>query len=456
MAIGSIIWRLEDVSRRRMRVNDVAAQTTARVLRRVSWFLAMILFVNTLDRVNVSFASLAMNQELGLDPRQYGLGVSLFFVSYIGLQLPAMALAERLGLVRAIGAMAIAWGVVSTAMSLMQGPMSYYVLRLLLGAMEAGVSPAIILYISRWAPAAVTARFVGLTALALPASFIFGAPVSGLIMTELNGAIGLSGWRWMYLVEGLLPVGLGLMTFFWLQEDASRAHWLRPDQRRWLVAQLRSEAASSDTVADTGFLARVRLVLRDRRTWALGAIMFCTSMGFYGFLYWLPQVVRMLTSSSNMVVLILSALPWLSAGTGMIVFGRSSDRRKERHFHVGIAALLAAVAMTFAALLTQPALSFVALVIAGVGVGAAQGVFYSIPISTMRGMPQMGLALAFISILGNAAGLVGASVIGTLVTVTSSFTSSIIMMAAFYLAAAITVIAIRPREGPKPGTPETR
>lgn len=222
-----------------MVMEDLGKTTTKKVLRRISLFLGLILFANTIDRVNVSFASLHMNGEIGLGPEQYGFGVGLFFVSYMVFQIPAVALAERIGLVRAIGGMAVAWGLVSASMCLIDDPASFYILRFLLGIAEAGVSPAILLYSSRWCPPEIAARFVSATALALPASFVLGAPVSGWLMTSFDGFHGLAGWQWMYLIEGIIPIGLGILTFFWLSERPRDARWLTTAQQTWLDCHVR-------------------------------------------------------------------------------------------------------------------------------------------------------------------------------------------------------------------------
>jgi ACS family tartrate transporter-like MFS transporter len=428
-------------------VQDSARQETAGiVLRRISFFLALILFANTLDRVNISFAALRMNEELGLSPEQYGFGVGLFFVSYIICQLPAMVLAERIGLVRAIGFMAIGWGLVSATMSLINSATSFYFLRLILGIMEAGVSPAILLYSSRWCAPTVTARFISSTALALPASFILGAPVSGWVITYLDGLQGWAGWRWMFLIEGGLTIALGVITFVRLDEMPKDAKWLTPAQRTWLMDAIRKAQISTASATQTTWLPRLRATVQDRRVWLLGLVMFCNSMGFYGFLYWLPQVVKMLAPrSTTLVALLASVLPWASAALGMVLVGKHSDRRQEQHVHVAVSALLAATGLTFAALVRDPSTAFIALTIAGFGVGAAQSIFYSIPITVLRGTPQIGMTLALISILANLAGLVGGNIIGVLRETTASFSAAIALLSFTYVLGAVVVFSQRPK-----------
>jgi MFS transporter, ACS family, tartrate transporter len=428
-------------------LDDIGAQTTRAILWRISYVLALLTFLNTLDRVNVSFAIITMNKDLGLDPRTYGFGVGLFFISYMAFQMPVVMLAERYGQARSIAIMVVAWGLCSAFMGLAQNKNWFYALRFLLGAIEGGSAPTVLLYTSKWAPSTLLGRFIGRNAIAMPVSFILGAPLSGWIMTRFDRLGGLEGWRWMFIVEGLGTSIVGIFAAVALDESPMQARWLNEAQRAWLRERLALDIEAHPNrpnLAKTnhGTKEKLQTLFRDTHVWWLAAAMFCITMGFYGFIYWLPQVVKMLMPQAGILtVMVVSAIPWVAAGVGMLAIGAHSDRKEERHFHIGGGAFLAALGLVLAVIASNPLLDFAALVLAGFGVGGTQGLFSSIPTQTLRGKPHAGIAFALISIFGAAAGFIGANAIGALREATGSFTSSIMFLSVIYAFGGAVIVA---------------
>jgi len=305
----------QDLTQSRHRASAIA-KATARLLP----FLALAYMVNFLDRVNVGFAALHMNADLGLSPSVFGFGAGIFFVGYILCEIPSNLALQRFGARIWIARIMISWGVVACAMSLVSGATSFYVMRLLLGIAEAGFFPGIILYLTFWFPAAERARIIGMFMAAVPLATVIGGPVSGALL-ETHGFLGLAGWQWLFIVEGLPAILLGLAALKVLDDGPEHAGWLTPDERQALSATLAAEAETS-RVAGYGDL---RAAVTRPRVLALGLLYFLMVVGLYGIGFWMPQVIGSF-GLAPLQVGFLTAIPYLFAAIAMVWWGRRSDR----------------------------------------------------------------------------------------------------------------------------------
>ena len=300
-----------------------------RTLRRIAWrllpFLGLLYIVAYLDRINISFAALQMNQDLGLSAAAYGTGAGLFFLGYVLFEVPSNLILQRVGARLWIARIMVTWGLISMAMALVRSETSFYLLRFLLGVAEAGFFPGIILYLTGWFPTSERARAVALFATATALAGLIGSPLSGALL-ELDGWWGWRGWHWLFVAEGVPAVLLGLVVLIKLPDRPDQARWLPPDERDWLNRTLQQERqAARDQTRHT-----LREALTDHRVWGLGLVYLCMVIGMYGIALWLPQMLRALTAADDFTLGLLNALPFLAAGVGMVVIGWHSDRRGER------------------------------------------------------------------------------------------------------------------------------
>nr|WP_281397038.1 MFS transporter [Sphingobium boeckii] len=416
------------------------------IIQKIAYFLGIILFLSTLDRVSVSFAAKTMNVEMGFNPEIYGFGVGLFFITYMLFQMPGVILAKRKGPAWTLAMMTVMWGIVTVATGFMWNKNSFYIFRLLLGMMEGSIAPVLVLYISRWVPTSVFGRFQSRSSLALPASFILGGPISGWLITQFGDLGGLAGWRWMFIIEGLATILVGILAFRLLPERIEDAKWLNAEDGAWLVQALaRGADAPPSHGAKSPYLGNLKPGLM-LLSWS--AIFFCLCMGFYGFMYWLPQVIQMLApDSSSLQLMGLSAVPWCAATIGMLANGKLLDRTIHRSLHVGGATFIAAAGLLIAGVAPNPIVAFAGLVICGLGIGGSQTLFFSIPADKLRGRPSAGFAFACITLAGGLSGLVGANLIGVMRQATGSFTSAIFMLATVYMIGCLIMIVSGRGEG---------
>jgi ACS family tartrate transporter-like MFS transporter len=349
-----------------------------RAIRKITWrlipFLMLLYFVAFLDRINVGFAALTMNKDLGLTSQVFGLGSGIFFLGYFAFEVPSTVILHKVGARFWIGRIMITWGLVSVAMVFTRGPISFYILRFLLGLAEAGFFPGIILYLSYWFPAnhrsTVTAMFMA----AAPAAGFIGSPVSGALM-QLNGLLSLRGWQWLFLVEGIPALLLGLITFHFLTDRPADAVWLTADERNWLSqAILREQTDIKDPRSHSAWRA-----LADWKVLTLSLAYFGTSAGLYTIGFWAPLIVKALGFSVFHVGLLL-AIPNLIAVIGMVLWSRNSDRTGERYWHAAIACVIAAVGMAVVARAGSSAiLAITGLSLTAFGVSAAKPPLWILP-----------------------------------------------------------------------------
>ena len=394
-----------------------------KVTRRIVPLVMLLYFVAYLDRVNIGFAALEMNSDLGISATVFGLGAGLFFIGYFLFEVPSNLMLHRVGARLWIARIMVTWGLVSAAMAFVQGPLSLYVLRFLLGVAEAGFFPGIILYLGYWFPqrhrATITAMFMA----AVPISAAVGSPISGALM-EMDGLGGLHGWQWLFLIEAAPAVLLSIVVLKYMTEDPAKANWLEADERQWLIRELevdRSGTAQAHSVVDG-----LRSLL-DPRILALGLVYFGTSAGLYALGIWAPQVIAQF-GTSGLETGLLNAIPPILALFGMIWWARHSDVTRERYAHVAIACLLAALGLFLATRATSLGWVVVALSLVNIGIAAAKPPLWALP-SQFLGGTAAAAGIAAINSIGNLGGFAGPTLIGIIKDRTGSFGGGLIAVA---------------------------
>jgi len=392
----------------------------ARVSRRLIPALFVLYVVAYVDRINVSFAALGMRRDVGLSDEAYGLGAGIFFLGYFLFEIPSNLAMHRLGARVWIARIMVSWGLVAAATMLVRGPASFCVLRFLLGATEAGFFPGMILYLTYWFPAAERARAVARFMTATAIAGVVGGPISGALLA-LGGIGGLAGWQWLFLLEALPAVALGLAVLAWLPDGPADARWLTAAERDVLVARLRAEAEPPRYT--------VRAALVHRRVWVLGSLYFSLVTGLYGVSFWLPQLIQRFGDVGNMTVGLLSAVPYVVAAGGMVVVASRSDRTAERRQHVAVAALVGAGGLVATALAPTAPLALAALSVAALEVWSTLGPFWAVATGFARGRAGAG-AIALVNSLGNLGGFVGPWLVGILKARTGGFGAPLALLSA--------------------------
>jgi MFS transporter, ACS family, tartrate transporter len=413
---------------------DPSVTAVAVLHRRLIPFLFLLYVVAYLDRVNVGFAALEMNRDLGFSAVVYGLGSGIFFVSYTLLEVPSNLMLARVGARRWIARIMCSWGLVSIGMAFVHDTLTFYLLRFLLGAAEAGFFPGIIYYLTQWFPARERAKAVALFMTGTAIAGVIGGPISSSLLL-LDGIGGLQGWQWLFVVEGIPAVLLAWVVWRRLDDRPETATWLSPRERAWLIDTLAAEAQPRD-----GAHRDMRSALASGRLWALAAIYFCIVLAFYGVSFWLPQMLQQLSHYPSAAVALISSVPYVVAAIGMVVIGARSDRTGERRWHVAIPALVGA--MGFAAAASVPpsvALSLTALSVAALGVWGALGPFWALPTAFLRGRAAAG-GVALVNAVGNIGGFVGPTLVGYARDATGNFATGLWVLAAgLVIGAAIAV-----------------
>ncbi len=410
---------------------------TAKVTRRLIPYLFSCYIVNYLDRFNISFAALEMKADLGFSDAVYGLGAGMFFAGYVIFEIPSNLILQRVGARFWISRIMLTWGALSCCMIFVRTPGSFYVLRFLLGLAEAGFLPGMIFYLTHWIPARDRARVFALFLTSTALAGVVGGPVSAALLT-LRGAEGLAGWQWLFLVEGLPAVVLGVTTFFYLADHPSAARWLSAPEQAWLAESLRAEREAKERT----YRLTLWQALTHTRVWGLCLLYFATIISFYGVAFWLPQIVQSFSGLGNAATSLISALPYLAASVGMVVVARHSDRTAERRRHVAVAALAAAAGLILGALVQgHPIVAFLALCLSATGIWSTLGPFWSLPTAFLSGTAAAG-GIALINSVGNIGGFVGPTVIGFLKETTHRFESGLLVLAASLVVAAMLALAL--------------
>ncbi|ACL62274.1 MFS transporter [Methylobacterium nodulans] len=405
-------------------MTDLETRTIRRVSRRLIPFLILCYFVAYLDRVNVGFASLTMNRDLGISATAYGLGAGLFFLTYFIFEVPSNLFLERFGARRWIARIMLSWGLISGGMAFIGGEASFYVMRLALGAAEAGFFPGIIFYLTLWFPAAYRARIVSAFMVAIPLSSLIGAPISGALL-ELDGLLGLKGWQWLYLIEAVPAVVLSVVTFFYLTDRPAEARWLPADERAWLEERMAAEEAARRGTAHHRPLTRE---IFDARVIAIAFIYFGAVALLYAFGFFLPQIIKAF-GLTNLETGFVTLVPYLVGTIGMLWWGRRSDAKRERRFHLVAALACASLGTIGAALVADPVLKMVLFSGAAFGIFAALPIVWTLPTETLAGAAAAG-AIAVVNSIGNLSGFVAPYIVGAIKDRTGDFTGGLLTISA--------------------------
>jgi ACS family tartrate transporter-like MFS transporter len=413
----------------------------ARVVRKLTWrilpFVMLLYFVSFLDRVNVGFAAMTMNQDLGLTPTMFGLGGGIFFLGYFLFEVPSNLILHKVGARIWIARVMVTWGLVSAASAFVTGPNSFYTLRFLLGVAEAGFFPGIILYLSLWFPARQRAVAAAAFMAAAPLSTAIGSPISGAIM-QMPTLFGLKDWQWLFVLEAIPAVLLGFVVLKALTDSPDKAKWLADDEKAWLIATLREERRGRESQA--GHAQGALAALRDLRVWILAMIYFGTSAGLYTLGLWAPLIIRQFGFSAFGTGA-LNAIPSVLAVIGMVWWARRSDRRGERTWHVVIPCVAAAFGLAWAGVADTAVAVVMALVVVNVGISAAKAPLWAMP-STFLSGAGAAAGIAMINSIGNLGGFVGPFAIGWLKSVTGGYAAGLYVVAASLAVSAVLTLAI--------------
>ena len=418
-------------------VVTLESSTIAKVTWRLIPSLLLLYVVAWLDRVNVGFAALQMNDDLGFSAAVYGFGAGVFFLGYALFEVPSNLVLARVGARRWIARIMVTWGVLAVGMMWVRSPTSFYVLRFLLGVAEAGFLPGIIYYLSHWYPAAQRARAVSMFMVAIPLSIVVGGPVAGLLL-GMNGVLGLKGWQWLFLLEGVPAVVGGVLVWLFLPDGPAQARWLTLKQRTWLDRSITAEQTTATARHGVGLMQ----ALVHPTVWQLALIMFACQTGSYGLSLWIPQIVKGLSGLDNLQVGLVSAIPYIGAAIGMVWIGMNSDRTGERFLHIAIPCFIAALGFAASAFLLSPVPGMIALTIAAIGDLGSRGPFWSLPGRFLASSASAG-GIALINTVGSLGGFVGPYAVGLVKDATGSFTGGMLLLAVLMLGGAIATLRLR-------------
>jgi ACS family tartrate transporter-like MFS transporter len=413
-------------------------------LRKVRWrlipFLFLLYIIAYLDRVNVGFAAIDMNRDLGFSAAVYGLGSGIFFLSYTLLEVPSNLMLARFGARVWIARIMFTWGVLSSAMIFVNSATSFYVLRFLLGAAEAGFFPGVILYLTQWFPQRERARAVGLFMTATAMAGVIGAPISSALL-RMDGTWGLHGWQWLFLIEGIPAVLLVPLVLWYMTERPADARWLSEAEREWLATEMLREQAES-----SHHIVTLRDALGTARLWIISLPYSCIVIAFYGITFFLPQIVQSMSSLGSATIVLLAAIPYVSATIGLVVVGSLSDRARERRWHVAVPCLIGATGFVLTVLApATPAVALTTLSIAAFGIWGTLGPFWAIPTALLRGTAAAG-GIALVNSIGNVGGFVGPYLMGWIRDATGGFTAGLLTLAAILVLGAVIVLRLQEPE----------
>ncbi|MEM5389630.1 MFS transporter [Paraburkholderia phymatum] len=415
------------------------------VYRKVAWRLLPLLFlcyvVAYLDRVNVGFAKLEMLANLKFSETVYGLGAGIFFLGYFVFEVPSNLILHRVGARRWIARIMITWGLLSAMMLLVKSPGSFYLLRFLLGAAEAGFFPGIILYLTYWFPAQRRGRVTSMFIAAIPVSGIIGGPLSGWILRYMSGAGGMSGWQWLFLLQGLPTVLVGLLVLKYLYDGPATAPWLAQRERNRIEADLATELASKGE-------ANVGSTLMSGRVWMLALVYFAFVSGLYGVSFWLPSIIRGMGVADPLQIGLLSAVPWVFGMLAMHLVAASADRHLEQRWHAALAALGGAAGLVLSVVLHgNQWMALASLTLATMGIMATLPVFWGLP-TMLLGGAGAAAGIALINSFGNLSGFSAPFLVGLMRDATHSTNAGLYMLAGWLVLGAVLVLFVRPMQSP--------
>lgn len=411
-------------------------------VRRISWrllpFLFLLYVVASIDRSNVAFAALQMNHDLGFSASVYGFGAGIFFVGYCLFEIPSNLILARIGARRWISRIMVSWGIVACAMMLIHSRMSFYTLRFLLGTAEAGFFPGIIFYLNHWFPSADRARAVSRFMAAIPVAGMLGGVLAGWLL-GLDGKLGFSGWQWLFLLEGLPAILLGIAVWFFLPDGPAAASWLKEDERAILVAKLQAERVAVET---THGQKSIRQALMTPLLWQLAALWFLISLCAYTFGFWAPQILKSSLGLRNTEVGFASALLTLMSVPFMLGWAAHSDRHRERRLHVALGGFVLALGFLGTAFLHNPRLAIAAQAVVWIGINIQHGPFWSLPGSLLSGTAAAG-GIALISSVAFAGGFIGPNVFGHIIDASHGYTAGLTLLAVMAVMASGIALSLR-------------
>lgn len=411
----------------------------AKVFWRIMPFLMLCYVIAYLDRVNVGFAKLQMSIDLGFSETVFGLGAGIFFLGYFLFEVPSNILMHKVGARIWIARIMITWGVLSAAFMFVSSPTQFYVLRFLLGLAEAGFYPGIILYLTYWYPSHRRAKVIAVFMSGIPVAGILGNPLSGLIMDAFHGSSGMQGWQWMFVIEAVPAVLIGLVTLFYLDNGITKSKWLSDDEKQLLQSEIDLDQKGTEHVRSFAN------IVADKRVWLMCLIYFCFVMGQYGLTLWMPTLVKATGVTGNLHIGLLSAIPFGCAIIAMNLIGRSADARRERRWHLIVPAMMGAIGFVGTAVFADnTAISIAALSLAAAGVLTCAPLFWSLPTAFLSGAAAA-VGIASINSVGNLAGFVSPYLIGYLKDLTHSGATGMYMLALMLVIGAIAVLVTSPK-----------
>ncbi len=427
-------------------------QIVAKVARRILPILLLCYFAAFLDRVNIGFAALTMNRDLGFTASQFGFGAGIFFLGYVLCELPSNLMLVRFGARVWIARILLTWGVLSALTAFVWNPPSFYAVRVLLGAAEAGFFPGMIFYMTQWFPRSDRAAMFATFNIAVPLSSMIGAPLSGLVIEHFGGLAGLAGWQWMFVLEALPAIIMGLVVLFSLPDTPQSAKFLAPEERTWLTARLVAERA----VQESAGRFTVGQALREPRVLLMCLIAVGLVTGTTGIAIWMPQFIRGF-GLTNLQTSLATAIPAAFMALAMVLVGRSADRTGERVWHAAGPFLISAAGFVLAGLSTSPLLGIVGLTIGAAGIGGASPNIWIFPTTLLTGTAAAA-GVALINSVGSTGGFFGPSIIGWMRDATGVFSGALLMLAGAMAltAAAILLLGYSMRDLMRPGALEAR
>jgi MFS family permease len=420
----------------------VSAGFEKSVYRKVTWRLIPFLFLcyifAYIDRVNVGFAKLQMQQDLGISDAVYGAGAGIFFIGYFFFEVPCNIALQKIGARRWLGPIMIVWGIVSAATMLVTTEFQFYAVRFLLGMVESGFFPGVILYLTFWYTSKHRAKMIAAFMAAIPLSGVLGGPVSGWVLERMSAVGGLRGWQWLYIVEAVPSILAGIAAFAFLQDEPSKAHWLTDEEKALLVQRLKEEEVRKKS-SGAGRHS-LRDAFRSSKIWVLCFIYFGFVMGNYGIAFWLPQVVKETLTKDPFNIGLLTAIPWAAAAIVMVVVGHHSDKTGERCWHIALSGIAGALAFAVSAV---PGISGVvglsALTVATACLVAAYSTFWSLPTAFVTGAAASA-GIAWINSVGNLAGYLSPFLVGVIRDATHNMTPALLLLSACCLGSAVLTI----------------
>ncbi|WP_431798462.1 MFS transporter (plasmid) [Cupriavidus metallidurans] len=411
------------------------SRTYAKVVRRLIPFLMLCYLGAYLDRVNVGFAKLQMLNDLRFSETIYGLGAGIFFLGYFLFEVPSNVILHKVGARNWLARIMLTWAVISASFAFVSSPTSFYVLRFLLGVAEAGFAPGVILYMTYWFPSERRAKALSMFFMAIPLAGIVGGPLSGYIMHAFHGVLDLAGWKWLFMLEALPSLFLGVAILFYLDNGIQSAKWLTDAEKALLTRNVAGDNAQKVMHVST------RAFIADRRLWLMAAIYFCVVLGQYGLTFWLPTIVRKAGVADPLWVGILTALPYLCAIIALPLVGMSADRHRERRLHLAIPMLVAAAGFATLPLLGSVAASIVCLSIAAAGILTSSSQFWALPTALLGGM-SAAAGIAAVNCFANLAGFFSPAIVGWLNDLTGKSTAGLIFISAAIVLGAMLVFFV--------------